>query len=95
MVASTRVSACGQVGVDGVEEARAHGVRSELAAEFYERSGVGHAGGDQIAAGEVPQRLAVVEGVIEGFGSQGIPLLEEMNPKNALRSGGRPRSPFG
>ena len=60
-------------------------VRSERAAEFQERGGVGRAHGAQIDAGEVPQSLAVVEGFVD----QGIPLLEEMNPKHALQSDGR------
>ncbi len=60
-------------------------MRPERAAEFKEYGGFGRAHGAQIDAGEVPLSLAVVE----GFVGQGIPLLEEMNPKHALQSDGR------
>ena len=82
-------AARGKVGVDGGEDPFAQVVRFEEATEFQERGGVGHALGTEINAGQVLQRLAVVEGVFEGFVGEGIPLLEEIHPQHPLQSDGR------
>jgi hypothetical protein len=82
-------AARGEVGVDGGAESLAQVVGFEQVAEFQERGGVGHALGGQVNAGEAPQRLAVVEGVFEGFVGQAIPLLEEIDPQHPLQSDGR------
>ena len=75
----------GEVGVDGGEEALAQIVGLQQAAELQERRGVRHALGIQVDASEAAQRLAVVEGVFEGFIGQAIPLLEEIDPQHPLQ----------
>ena len=78
-----------EVGVDGGEEAFAEVVGFEQTPEFQERGGVGHAVCGEVNAGKALERLAVVEGVFEGFVGQAIPLLEEIDPPHPLQSDGR------
>ena len=82
-------TARGKIGVDGGEQASAEIVGFEQPAEFQEGGGVGHPVGGQINAGEPPHRLAVVDGIFDGFIGQTIPLLEEIHPQHALQTDGR------
>jgi len=85
-VASTNVPARSAVGVDGGEEALAQVVGFEKMTEVQQGGGIGHAFGAQIKAGKIPQGLAVVERVFEGFIGKAIPLLEKIDPQHPLQA---------
>jgi hypothetical protein len=72
----------GKMGVDLLEQRLGQVVGDQQAAKLQQRGGIGHRLSRQVDAHEVPQRLAVVDRILEGFIGQAVPLLEQVHAKH-------------
>ncbi len=76
----------GQTGVDLFENPLGQRMLLQQMTEAQQRSRVRYVLDGQIDTDEVAHRLAVVDGVLQRFIGQGIPLLEEVDAQHALQA---------
>ena len=78
----------GQVGVDFLEDPLGQGMLLQQVTEAQQRGRIRHTLDGQIDTDEVTHGLAVVDGILQRFIGQGIPLLQKVNAQHALQANG-------